>query len=292
MTDGHRLALGTAQLGQRYGVTNRSGPPAEGEVQDMLALLRRAGADTLDTAIAYGDSEVVLGNAGVGDLKLVTKLPPLAADVDTVESWVRESVERSLRRLGVRRLHGLLLHRPADVFGTRGGELLGALAALKDAGLVAKLGASVYAPDELDRLQGTLSLDIVQAPYSVLDRRFALSGWFERLRAAGTEIHVRSVFLQGLLLLQPEQLPSAFSRWRPVWERWCEWVRQNALDNLTAALGFVLRNSNIARVVVGAESSAQLSQIIASARALTLDAPSHLAVDDLDLINPVNWTLK
>jgi aryl-alcohol dehydrogenase-like predicted oxidoreductase len=192
----------------------------------------------------------------------------------------------------VQRLYGLLLHRPSDLFGPQGGELLRALTALKEAGLVGKVGASVYAPDELERLRNALSLDIVQAPYSVLDRRFANSGWFERLHEAGTEIHVRSVFLQGLLLQPEDQVPSAFARWHLIWRQWREWVDNSGTDQLGAALGFVLRNSKVARVVVGAESSRQLAQIIAGARALATDVPPQLAVEDLQLINPVNWTVK
>lgn len=292
MLAGHKLALGTAQLGQRYGITNQSGPPDGGEIQTMLEVLRSAGCDTLDTAMSYGDSEDVLGAAGVRDFKIITKLPPLPSDSDTTQQWVRESVHRSLQRLRVARLHGLLLHRPSDASGAHAPALLGALAALKAEGLVANVGVSVYGPDELATLQGVMKLDIVQAPYNVLDRRFAASGWFGRLRAAGTEVHVRSVFLQGLLLLEPARLPDTHSLWRPLWQRWSDWIGSRGLDRLAAALGFVLQNPDITRVVIGAETAAQLRQIVASAVVLKQEVPAELATDDLNLINPVNWTKK
>ena len=258
----------------------------------MLEVMRAAGSDTLDTAMAYGDSESVLGAAGVRDLKVITKLPPLPPEPHDTGAWVREKVRHSLDRLQVPKLHGLLLHRPSDALGARAPDLLEALASLKVEGVVAKIGVSVYEPNELAQLQGVMKLEIVQAPYNVLDRRFADSGWFDRLRAAGTEIHVRSVFLQGLLLLDEARLPAAFSRWRPIWQRWCEWTRRQGLDNLAAALGFVLKNRNIARVVIGAEAAAQLRQIIASAAALETDVPAELATSDLNLLNPGNWTNK
>jgi aryl-alcohol dehydrogenase-like predicted oxidoreductase len=292
MAEGYRIALGTAQLGQRYGITNQSGPPADSEVLAMMDVMRGAGCDTLDTAMSYGDSEGVLGALGVRDFRVITKLPPLPLEPAGTRAWVREKVQRSLDRLRVTTLHGLLLHRPSDASGARANDLLDALASLKSEGVVEKIGVSVYEPDELAKVEGALKLDIVQAPYNVLDRRFADSGWFDRLRAAGTEIHVRSVFLQGLLLLEEARLPSAFLHWRPLWRRWCEWAGQQGIDNLTAALGFVLKNRNIARVVIGAETAAQLRQIVASAAALKNDVPAEIATNDLNLINPVNWTNK
>lgn len=116
-------------------------------------------------------------------------------------------VEASGSRLGAAQLYALLLHRSADATAACGAEMLRALTDLKSAGLVRKIGASVYAPTELERLVQLMPLDIVQAPYNILDRRLDESGWLERLHRIGTEIHVRSAFLQGLLLMEAAQLP-------------------------------------------------------------------------------------
>ena len=256
----------------------------------MLAVLRETGSDTLDTAISYGDSEVVLGRARIDGFRVVTKLPPLPVETADVAGWVRRHVRTSLDRLRVANLYGLLLHRPADVSGPHAGALLAALATLKAEGVVTKVGASVYAPEELAELEGAMKLDLVQAPYNVFDRRFESTETFRRLHAAGTEVHVRSVFLQGLLLLDEDELPETFRKWQPLWQRWCGWVRQQGTDQLAAALGFALANPTVDRIVVGAESAAQLRSIVASTRLDLQQVPVELATGDLNLINPTNWT--
>jgi aryl-alcohol dehydrogenase-like predicted oxidoreductase len=287
--EGSRIALGTAQFGQRYGITNQLHPPHGDEVKAILVSLRNAASDTLDTAMSYGDSEMVLGAADVTGFRVVTKLPPLESGLPDVESWIRVNVRRSLERLRIDSLYGLLLHRSSDASGPRAAELLAALTALKAEGVVRKIGVSVYEPLELAAAEQTMALDLVQLPYNVLDRRFEQSGWFDRLHALGTEIHVRSAFLQGLLLVDEYELPATFARWRPVWTRWCGWLRDQGLSSLAAALGFVLRNARVNKVVVGVATAGQLQQILANAHALEYDVPTELESGDVQLINPSNW---
>jgi hypothetical protein len=289
VSEGRRIALGTAQLGQPYGVTNRLGPPGGDEVAAIIRCARENGADTLDTAMSYGDSELVLGAAGVQGFRVITKLPPLVEGVSDVETWVRASVRRSLKRMRIGALHGLLLHQPADALGPLSGALLATLASLKAEKLVENVGVSVYAPGELAVLEGTMALDIVQVPYNVLDRRFEQSGLIDRLAGLGARVHVRSVLLQGLLATEENAMPAQFAPWSALWTRWFNWVREQGLSPIEAALGFVLRNRNVERVVVGVESAAQLEQIMRHARVLAQNVPAGLATDDLTLINPTNW---
>ncbi|MCZ8286739.1 MAG: aldo/keto reductase, partial [Bacteroidia bacterium] len=101
-----KLALGGAQFGLAYGVSNLSGQVSREAARDIVGLARTGGVDTIDTAIAYGDSEACLGEVGVSGFKVVTKLPALPGDVDGVEAWVRGQIEASLKRLGVTRIHG------------------------------------------------------------------------------------------------------------------------------------------------------------------------------------------
>lgn len=258
----------------------------------IVARARAAGVDTIDTAIAYGDSEAMLGAAGVADLRVVTKLPALAVAAAEVEGWVRAQVRASLGRLGVTALRGLLLHHPSDLLGdTATARALGdVLAALKAEGVVAKVGASVYHPAELDALSSAMPLDLVQLPYNVLDRRFDESGWLDRLRASGAEIHVRSVFLQGLLLLDMNEMPNEFfRRFGSTMAAWRGWLRERGIGPLAGALGFVLADARVDRAVVGCDSLAQWNEILAHAGARVSDVPWHVRSSDLALINPVNW---
>lgn len=286
-----RIALGTVQFGLPYGVTNTTGQVPEREVDRILDLFAAHGGDTLDTAIAYGDSERVLGKFDLGHFKVISKLPPLPQEVNDPARWVREMVEGSLRRLRINRLYGLLLHRSADLDGPAGEALREGLLAVREAGLVERIGLSIYEPEELDRT-GTGS-HLVQAPYNVFDRRLEETGWGARLRAANVEVHVRSIFLQGALLATPETLPRQFAPWRRAWQRWWSWLDATGQNALAACLSHALAPEWVGRVVVGVESAGHLAQIAEAAmRALSGEAPlppPDLAVSDRQLINPSLW---
>jgi len=286
-----RLALGTVQFGLPYGVANESGQVSHIEAGAILEHAWAAGIDTLDTAIAYGQSEQRLGEIGIDNWHVVTKLPTMPDACTMVRDWVQESVRSSLHRLRISRLHGLLLHRSQQLLEPQGEELYAALLELKEQGCVEKIGVSIYDPEELDNLYPHFKLDLVQAPFNVLDRRLDASGWLARLYRAGTEVHVRSVFLQGLLLMGAMQRPKKFDRWMPLWNDWSRWLEEQEVTPLQACLGFALSQQEIGRVVVGVDNKKQLQEILAAAELEVPLPPDFLQSDDLDLINPSRWDM-
>ncbi|MGI9343055.1 MAG: aldo/keto reductase [Gammaproteobacteria bacterium] len=286
-----RLALGTAQFGLDYGIANAGRvPPAD--VAAILATAAAAGVDTLDTAIAYGDSEAALGDAGVSGWRVITKLPGLPERLPAIGDWVREQVAASLDRLKLDRLEGVLLHQPADLLGNAGPELAAALERIRSDGMTAAVGISIYDPAELPALVTVMRPDIVQAPFNVLDRRLESSGWLARLAADGVRVHVRSAFLQGLLLMDADARPDYFERWRTLLDQWRSWCDHQRRSPSSLALGFALAQSNIERVVVGVDSPAQLDAAIEAAGGKPNLPPDALQNDDPDLLNPSNWRLQ
>jgi len=282
-----KLALGTASFGMPYGI---AGNPLM-SVQEMTQILDHAkahGVTLLDTAPVYGEAEMRLGNYGMHDWQVITKLPPIPFDCDDVKSWVCRTVRGSLERLRVPRLHALLLHRPMDLLGPHGEALIPALLLLKRQNIVKHLGVSINSPEELDALWASSThfpVDLVQSPFNVLDRRLADSGWLTKLHEAGIQVHVRSVFLQGLLLQYPK--PNKFDRWKGVWARWEDYLDVNDRTPLQACLEFALSYPQIHRVVVGVDSDSQLTNIV---EAMSPPGyPSFLIDDALDLITPSRW---
>jgi aryl-alcohol dehydrogenase-like predicted oxidoreductase len=284
-----KLALGTVQFGLDYGVANTSGRIASAEAKSILKLASGSCMDTLDTAIAYGDSESVLGQLGVQQWNVVSKLPGVPEDCSDVTLWVRQEVQGSLSRLGVSRLYGLLLHRPSQLLGKTGPALYEALQSLKEDGLVCKTGVSVYGPAELDALFDNYQFDLIQAPFNILDRGLVESGWAIRLQSAGVEVHTRSAFLQGLLLMPGDQRPSKFDRWQSIWQEWTRWLQDNGLTPLQACLQYAVSQPNIDRVVVGVDTSAQLEEIIRAADGKLASWPSFAPLLDERLLNPAVW---
>lgn len=286
---GSRLALGTVQFGRDYGIANNIGQVSASSARDIVAFAKQSDIDTLDTAIAYGDSEVVLGEIGVGQFKVVSKIPPVGVLRRLPPSWIADQLADSLSRLRINSLHGLLLHRPADLFGSCGEELRRQLLAQRDSGLVHKIGVSIYDPCEIEPILSALSVDLVQAPMNVFDRRLANSGWLARMHRAGIEVHVRSVFLQGLLLMPESQVPTQFTHWFPLLAQWRNHLKVSQQLPLHAALAHVLAYDEIGKIVVGCDSLSQLQQIVSASQTRPLRAPNVLDCDDTKLINPAEW---
>lgn len=285
----NRLALGTAQLGLTYGIANNSGQISRAEAKAILQIALAEGIDTLDTAIAYGESEACLGEAGVDDFKVVTKLPAIPNGCSDIDRWVNQQVKESLGRLGINNVYGLLLHRSEDLLGSNRYELYRALNFLKEKGLVNKIGISIYSPNELELLATGFSFDLVQAPFNLIDQRLLSSGWMQNLKDRGVEIHSRSVFLQGLLLMSQVDIPTKFLPWNGILKKWHDWLNENNISALQASLAFALSFTQIDRVVVGVDSQSQLLQVLSTENDLKNIEIPNLASEDENLINPTNW---
>lgn len=287
-----KLALGTAQFGLDYGVANTAGRVSLDEARRIIALARSKGIDTVDTAIAYGESESLLGQVGVNGLKLVTKLPALPERCDDVSGWIEKQITASLERLGVHQLHAVLLHRPEQLFSPQGDCLFQCVNELVTQGLAHSVGVSIYDPEELDNLFSNWDFGLVQAPLNVLDRRLLDTGWDRRLKERGVELHTRSAFLQGLLLMSSDQRPVWFDRWVPLWNSWSSWLDENGLTALQACLGFALSHSEVDRVIVGIDSAAHLQGIMDSMTGRITDYSNAPSSNDPELLNPACWNLS
>ena len=205
-----KLALGTVQFGLPYGISNQSGKVMREDVKRILALSRASGINTIDTAIAYGDSEACLGAAGIEGFNIITKLPTIPERVADVGYWVRDQVHASLHRLGLQTAYGLLMHQPKQLLGLKGKAVVQALERLKVEGVMQKIGVSIYSPTELDPVFEACQIDLVQAPFNLIDQRLNTTGWLQKLHNAGVEVHTRSTFLQGLLLMPSTMIPEKF----------------------------------------------------------------------------------
>ena len=286
-----RIAIGTAQFGMDYGVANKSGQVITGEAQKILTYARSVGIDTLDTASAYGVSEERLGQFGVDAWKVVTKLPGLPIDIKStdVEQWLHSTVNQSLKTLKLDALFAVLLHKPSDLFNQHGQSLFKHLLEAKKLGKVQKIGISVYTPKELEAFLRQYPIDLVQLPFNVFDQRFANSGWLAALNREEIEIHGRSSFLQGLLLMPANERPSQFQRWRDLWVKWDSWLKEIQMTPIEACLSAVLSQAEINRVVIGFDNLDQLQQTCETSVDLSIQVPEQLKTAPEELVNPSRW---
>lgn len=284
-----KLGIGTVQFGMPYGISNQSGQVQPEDVKQILDIAKAHSITTLDTAIAYGQSESVLGAQDLSGMEVITKLPEVPDRCKSLREWILGQVDGSLARLKLPTLNGLLLHRPGQLMDAGGDNLYQQLQVLKQEGIVGRIGVSVYGPEELDALCSRFNFDLVQAPFNILDRRLTNSGWLKRLSDAGTGLHVRSVFMQGLLLMPRTDRPSKFSPWDGLWRQWESWLEETRQTPLEACLRHALSIPEIERVIVGVETPIQLQEILNAVDGPSFEVPEQLFSDDPKLLNPGYW---
>jgi aryl-alcohol dehydrogenase-like predicted oxidoreductase len=283
----NRIVLGGAQLGLPYGILNGGETLSREEVARILNTAVDHGIDSIDTAIAYGQSESIIGETSQNRFNIISKLPPLPVDVSNVSEWVHSQVQGSLSRLKCTSLDALLLHRPQDLTGAQGAELYAAIGSLMAEKMIHRFGVSIYSPEDLGGIIGTFDIHVVQAPLNVFDRR--ILGVTDQLSALNIEVHARSVFLQGVLIASPKDRPQRFEPWSEHFALFDEWVRSSGVSAMACCLGFALQQPGIAKLVIGTTSAESLDEIMNSIPNSVLEVPTHLQSSVEQLIDPRFW---
>jgi aryl-alcohol dehydrogenase-like predicted oxidoreductase len=289
-----KLGLGTVQFGMNYGISNTRGKPSEADIQRTLDIARGAGIRIIDTAHTYGESEAALGRnlPGKHEFRIVTKTLPLLADSvsDSDIRRVNTAFHLSLKRLRQPAIYGLLVHRASDLLAKGGERFMSALSSLKSEGFVTKIGVSVSDQRELDTLLSRFSIDLIQLPLNILDQRLLESGALSYLKEAGIEIHARSAFLQGLLLMNPENLEGYFRPAREYLRKFHELAKAHHKTPIELALKFVTSRKEIDCVVIGVNHPEELVEILSVAQLPPLiNDYSGFAIRDEAILNPARW---
>jgi aryl-alcohol dehydrogenase-like predicted oxidoreductase len=266
--------MGTAQLTDVYGIANCRERGMDEE--EALAFLDRAwelGIDGLDTAPGYGDSERMIGRWLERMLQvrpsICTKLSGIGEDVpvEDVHETVRKKLKQSALRLGLAPLDTVLLHSAHNAFSHEG-VVWQALVEMKFAGHIQNIGVSVYSPEELEAVAELEDLDVVQIPFSVLDQRLLNGNWAERAAARGIRLIARSVYLQGLLLMSPEEMPLSLQELKPVLQEMRLLAREWGLTMEELALSFTAQAGLFDGIVFGCETMEQLERNLGIVQAL------------------------
>ncbi len=288
-----KLSLGSAQWGQSYGISNSNGQTKSKEVTKILIRANLAGIHLIDTATSYGNAESVLGKNNLSFFSIVTKSPKFMKN-----SIAKSDAEKlnfkflqSLKRLNQSSCYGFLIHQLKDIFKDGSDYLIEALNNLKFQGLVKKIGVSVYDPCDIDKIIDILKPDIIQLPLNILDQRFINDGTINYIKSKNIEIHARSVFLQGLLLMSSEKIPTFFNPWSKKLKELNKVCIDKNINPISAALNFVLKNKDIDYCLVGVENIEQLEQCISVSNTNEVFDFSNFACNDYKLINPSNWII-
>ena len=280
-----KIGLGSVQWGLDYGIANTNGIPSDEVLNSIFALANKAGINLFDTAVQYGEAEKRVGQFSRPEHRIVTKI----GNFSTNKS-LNQQLDNSFKHLQRQNIYGCLFHDVDELINHN--DLWRELLVYKKEGRINKIGYSLYEPQELlDLLEAGLHPDIVQLPYSILDRKF--EPYFDLLKNKGVEIHVRSIFLQGLYFKSVEELDDIYADLKQSLEVIQLLGKENSFSLLELTLCFVLQNEFVDYGVLGIETVDQLEQIIkASKQKLSqkvIREIKSIQLENYSLLNPVNW---
>ena len=288
-----KIALGTAQFGMDYGLSNTHGKTDKYEVSKILQYAYDYGISLIDTASSYGDSEKILGEVITNYYcKLVTKTPHFSDSYIDNSHVVKlkESFHQSLFNLKQKDIYGLLLHSCDDLLKPGGGLLLQEMEDLKSMGVVKKIGVSLYNSEQIDIVLSKFNIDLVQLPINIFDQQLLIGGWLDKLKDYDVEIHARSAFLQGLLLMTNDLVPPYFFPIKKNLEAFYKSAKELSLSQLELALGYVMGVSEIDQVVVGVNTVEQLKEIIKATQVQINPMDfTDIYINDPAFTNPSLW---
>jgi aryl-alcohol dehydrogenase-like predicted oxidoreductase len=284
-----KIALGTAQFGSNYGIANKSGKINYKEAKKILNLAKKNKINTIDTAINYLNSEKILGRIGVSKFNIITKLPAIPKKNTNIEKWIRNELHKSLKRLKIKRIYGLLLHNPEDILRKDSNKILDILIKIKKENLIKKIGISIYDFDNLDDIKKIANIDIVQCPLNILDRRLIKYGLLNKLYKKKIEIHVRSIFLQGLLLLSIKNIPKKFIKWNYIFQKLNDWEIKNKINRYELCINYIKKFNKISKVIVGIDNFIQAKKLFKYIKKKPRFNFPNIQSSDNNLINPSKW---
>jgi len=287
----NKIILGTAQFGMDYGINNKTGQISKENTFAILNKALESGIDTLDTANLYGESEKKIGDfikESGEKFKIISKLPKCSL------SEVKKIFDTSLEKLNVDMFYGYIIHN--FEYYKENPKVWNILEELKAKGKVEKIGFSLYFPYELEYiLQNKISIDLVQVPYNIFDQRF--DQYFSILKDKNVEIHIRSVFLQGLVFKNPETLDRYFEKIKEKIANIHLISEQFNIPLVALCLNFTMLNKFINKVVVGIDSMENFEEILFSGSYIKgvediINSLFGFKEEDENIILPFNWKLK
>jgi aryl-alcohol dehydrogenase-like predicted oxidoreductase len=294
-----KLALGTAQFGLDYGISNSQGQVPYSQVKDILEHASALGINTLDCAGSYGNSEKVLGELPEsGHFNIISKIPALTNN----ETSINKYLQRSLMHLQRDEIDVLLFHQADNLIThPKKKQLFKQLQILKSQNVVKKIGVSVYSPEQLQTVADNFSIEVAQVPINIFDQRFISKDIINLCQEKQIKLHARSLFLQGLLFIEQERLVSYFTPFKDKLKAFGQLAKHLNCSTLSLALAIVTQesfshNNVIEQLVVGVCNVEQLTEIVdAYSQATTLNISKNelliLADSRVGFINPSMWSI-
>jgi aryl-alcohol dehydrogenase-like predicted oxidoreductase len=280
------LFIGTAQFGFKYGFNKIKIKKLE--IKNIEKILKRNSLKNFDTAMNYGESEKIIGNLKIKK-KVITKIKLPKKKPKDLKKWFEKKLNKSLKKLKVKSLHGLLIHDTTDILG-KNKEFLNILLDCQKKKLISKLGISVYEVDEIKRILKFWKPEIIQMPINIFDHRFLNNNFLYKLKKLNIELHARSCFLQGVLL--KKKIKTGNLKSKKVFSSFLNWCQKKQLSKLEACIHFVKKIREIDYLIVGFDNSSHLKEIINSFNKKLILVPDDFLSNEKSLIDPRRWKIN
>jgi aryl-alcohol dehydrogenase-like predicted oxidoreductase len=282
-----KLVIGSAQLGMNYGLFNNSKINHK-EFKKIEKLVLKSKINFIDTAMNYGDSENIIGGSKLKNLHVITKIKLPSNKNIQVRDWVLKEISKSLYKLKIKKIYGVLIHDYKDLFGKYGKDYLLSLQELKKKKIIKKIGISIYDSYEIKKIWKFWKPDLIQVPFNPLDNRILDSGWVDVLRKFKVKIFARSVFLQGLLISEGNSF-MINKNYKILLNKFKNWCYRNNISLLEACIHFVKQFKKIDYLVVGFNNYNQLKEIIDVFKKKQIIIPKKFSTNKKNLIDPRKW---
>ncbi len=284
-----KIMIGTAHFGMPYGINqNKDNFTTKKEIKKILKIARNHKILKLDTASAYGIAEKNLGTCGIKDFQVISKIF-IDENQHNLENYIYSQIENTLYNLKVGSLHGLLIHNPLSLLSNRGQHIFRYLLQAKEMYKIKKIGISAHHFFEIKPIVKEFNIDIIQLPFNFFDQRAIKDELFHLLKKNKIEIHVRSIFLQGLLLVPVNELPKNFLRWKQLFENLDTYVNNHNISRLEACISYVNSFKEIDKIIIGVQESKELENIMSLNIKNLPPFEGALSSDELLLIDPSKW---
>jgi aryl-alcohol dehydrogenase-like predicted oxidoreductase len=282
-----RLVIGSAQIGMNYGLFNNK-KISHKEFKRIETLVIKSKINFVDTATSYGDSENIIGNSKLKNLNIITKIKLPNKKIINVRNWLFKEISKSLSKLKVKKIYGVLIHNYKDILGKNGKNYLLSLQELKRKKIIKKIGISVYDSIELKKFWKFWKPDIVQVPFNIFDNRILDSGWLNILKKSKVKVFARSIFLQGLLI-NDDNCIKINKKYKILLNKYKNWCLRNNISPIHGCIHFVKQFKKFDYLVVGFNNYNQLKEIIDSFKRKQVIIPKKFSTNIINLIDPRKW---
>ncbi len=278
-----KICIGTAQFGSKYGITNKTGRTKISEAKKIINLARLNKISFFDTAEDYGKSQKIIGTSSLKKPKIISKIKLYSLKKTEL------SINKSIKDLNVNCLYALLIHNPQRLFTKDGKKIFAKLKDYKKKKLIKKIGVSEYSVERLKKIIKKFDIDIISFPYNPFDQRLVTTGLLKNLRSKNIEVHIRSIFLQGLLLANNKNIPKKLKKWNQIFSHFENFSKKYSISKVKICLDTAFSLNGVSKITLGVQNKFQLEEILFYLKKTKIQKRTFNYKYNKKLSNPLSW---